>query len=38
VRLIDMEETDRVIGVAKLAESVGEAAGEDKTNGDESGA
>ncbi|MDO8547007.1 MAG: DNA gyrase subunit A [Nitrospirales bacterium] len=38
VRLIDMEETDRVVGVAKLAESVGEAAGEDKTNGDESGA
>ncbi|MEK6604544.1 MAG: DNA gyrase subunit A [Nitrospirota bacterium] len=38
VRLIDMEEADRVIGVAKLAESVGEAAGEDKTNGDESGA
>ena len=38
VRLIDMEEADRVIGVAKLAESVGEVAGEDKTNGDESGA
>ena len=38
VRLIDMEEADRVIGVAKLAESVGEAAGEDKTNGDEPGA
>ena len=38
VRLIDMEEADRVVGVAKLAESVGEAAGEDKTNGDESGA
>ena len=38
VRLIDMEEADRVVGVAKLAESVGEAAGEDKTNGDEPGA
>ncbi len=43
VRLIDMGETDRVVGVAKLAESSGEAAGEgaageDKNNGDESGA
>jgi DNA gyrase subunit A len=38
VRLIDMEEADRVVGVAKLAESTGEPAGEDKTNGDESGA
>ncbi|MEK6549686.1 MAG: DNA gyrase subunit A [Nitrospirota bacterium] len=38
VRLIDMEEADRVIGVAKLAESTGEPAGEDKNNGDESGA
>jgi len=38
VRLIDMEEADRVVGVAKLAESVGETAGEDKNNGDESGA
>jgi DNA gyrase subunit A len=28
VRLIDMEETDRVVGVAKLAESPGEVAGE----------
>ncbi|MEK7797767.1 MAG: DNA gyrase subunit A, partial [Nitrospirota bacterium] len=38
VRLIDMEEADRVVGVAKLAETVGETAGEDKNNGDESGA
>ncbi|MBI3810021.1 MAG: DNA gyrase subunit A [Nitrospirae bacterium] len=38
VRLIDMEEADRVVGVAKLAESPGETGGEDKNNGDESGA
>ncbi len=38
VRLIDMGESDRVVGVAKLAESSGEVAGEDKNNGDESGA
>ena len=38
VRLIDMEETNRVVGVAKLAESSVETAGEDKNNGDESGA
>ena len=42
VRLIDMEGTDRVVGVAKLAETTGEvpidgAVGEDKNNGDESG-
>ncbi len=40
VRLIDMEETDRVVGVAKLAESTGEpvgdgAAGEGDHNGNE---
>lgn len=38
VRLIVMEEADRVVGVAKLAESPGETGGEDKNNGDESGA
>jgi len=36
VRLIDMAVTDRVVGVAKLAESSGEPAGEDQSNGDES--
>lgn len=36
VRLIDMEAADRVVGVAKLAESSGEPAGEDQSNGDES--
>jgi DNA gyrase subunit A len=37
VRLIDMEETDRVVGVAKLAESSGEPAAEGGNNGDEPG-
>jgi DNA gyrase subunit A len=39
VRLIDMEETNRVVGVAKLAESSGEPAGDGAAagNGDESG-
>jgi hypothetical protein len=38
VRLIDMAETDRVVGVAKLAESLAEGAGEGGgagSNGDE---
>ncbi len=38
VRLIDMEDADRVVGVAKLAESSGEPTGEDRNHGDESGA
>jgi DNA gyrase subunit A len=40
VRLIDMTETDRVVGVAKLAESSVEGAGEGSgagSNGDEPG-
>ena len=39
VRLIDMAETDRVVGVAKLAESSGEGAveGGNGANGDDPG-